>query len=164
MVLLIYNKQRGLNKMCNIKKFTVRLVKEDGGRYDFDRKITSPSKASQVFNEVLEMDSRLQETFAICTTDSKNSITGIFEITTGSLNSSIVHPRDVFQRAILHNAAAIILCHNHPSGNPQPSNNDKKITKKLIKAGEIIGIEVLDHIIIGDNCYLSMKEEGVAFD
>jgi DNA repair protein RadC len=150
--------------MCNIKKFTVRLVKEDGSRYDFNRKITSPKKAQQVFNEVLEMNSRLQETFAICTTDIKNNITGIFEITTGSLSSSIVHPRDVYQRAILHNAAAIILCHNHPSGDPQPSNNDKKITGQLIKAGKIIGIEVLDHIIIGDNCYLSMKEEGVAFD
>lgn len=150
--------------MCNIKKYTVRLVKEEGRRYDFNRKITSPEKASQIFNEVLEMDSRTQETFAMCTVDIKNNITGIFEITTGGLNSSIAHPRDVFQRAILQNAPSIILCHNHPSGNPIPSKNDINITQKIIKGGEILGIQILDHIIIGDNCFVSMKEEGAAFE
>ena len=150
--------------MCNIKKYTVRLVKEEGNRYDFDRKITSPEKASQIFNEVLEMDSRTQETVAMCTVDIKQNITGIFEITTGGLSSSISHPRDIFQRAILQNAPAIILCHNHPSGNPQSSKDDINITQKIIKGGEILGIQILDHIIIGDNCFVSMKEEGAAFE
>ena len=79
----------------------------------------------------------------------------------GSLNESVVHPREIFQIALDENAAALILLHNHPSNDPAPSNFDIKITKELIKAGNILGIEVLDHIIIGGNRYASLKEKGL---
>ena len=78
----------------------------------------------------------------------------------GSLNASIIHPREIFQVALEEGAAAVILLHNHPSGNPNPSDDDIAITKQLVKAGEILGIEVLDHIIIGNKRYFSFREKG----
>jgi DNA repair protein RadC len=84
-------------------------------------------------------------------------------VTSGGLSSSIVHPREVFQRAILQGAAAIILCHNHPSGSTEPSQDDIKVTNKLVQAGKIVGIEVLDHIIIGDSSFRSMKQHDDIF-
>ena len=77
------------------------------------------------------------------------------------MNASIVHPREVFKAAILNNASRIICLHNHPSGDPEPSKEDIEITRRLVEAGEIIGIEVLDHVIIGEQRYLSMKERGL---
>jgi len=78
----------------------------------------------------------------------------------GSLNLSIVHPREVMKPAILSNAAGVIVGHNHPSGNPEPSQEDIQVTKKLVEAGKIIGIEVFDHIILGDEKFVSLKEKG----
>ncbi|MFW6006432.1 MAG: RadC family protein [Bacillota bacterium] len=100
-----------------------------------------------------------QEIFSLLLLDVKNQVISISEITKGGLTSSIVHPREVFKEAIRRSSAAIILVHNHPSGIPDPSEEDIKITKKLIKSGKIIGIEILDHIIIGDGKYVSMKEK-----
>ncbi len=93
------------------------------------------------------------------TLNTKNNITGINVVSIGSLNSSLVHPREVFKAAILGNAAAIILAHNHPSGDPSPSPEDLEITRRLVEAGKILGIEVLDHVIIGDR-WESLKERG----
>ena len=81
-------------------------------------------------------------------------------ISIGSLNSGIVHPREVFEPAVKHLAAQVILVHNHPSGDPSPSEDDLLVTKRLIEAGKILGIEIIDHIIITSNQYLSMKEKG----
>ena len=146
--------------MVNIQKFNVRLVKESGGRYDLNKVISNPKAAYNLFNEVLDMEYRTQEVFAIVTLDIKNQVTGVFEVSVGGLSSSIIHPREVFQRAILQNAAGIILCHNHPSGNTIPSDEDIKITKRLKDAGKILGIDVFDHIIIGDGTFRSLKAEG----
>jgi len=106
------------------------------------------------------MDKRAEEVFAIATLDVKSKVTGVFVVSTGTLSASLVTPREVFKRAVLQNAAAIILAHNHPSGEPTASADDISITKKLEKAGKILGINVVDHIIIGsrDN-FISMKEE-----
>jgi DNA repair protein RadC len=82
-------------------------------------------------------------------------------ISVGSLDTSIVHPREVFKEAISATAASVIFVHNHPSGNSQPSEDDIKLTKRLVEAGEIMGIEVLDHIIVCDKEYLSMKGKGL---
>ena len=79
----------------------------------------------------------------------------------GSLDSSIVHPREVFKEAISASAASVIFVHNHPSGDTQASDDDVNITKRLVEAGEIVGIDVLDHVIIGDRKYLSLKREGL---
>ncbi|HZJ76664.1 MAG TPA: JAB domain-containing protein, partial [Oscillospiraceae bacterium] len=93
--------------------------------------------------------------------NTKNNVIAIENISVGSLNASIVHPREVFNIAIRRSSSAIILAHNHPSGDPNPSTEDVNITKRLIEAGSIIGINVLDHIIIGDGIYFSMKEEEI---
>ena len=96
--------------------------------------------------------------YMICM-NTKNKIIGVFEISHGSVNSSIVSPREVFQKALLANAVSIIVMHNHPSGDPTPSREDVEVTKRLVEAGKIVGVEVLDHIIIGDQ-YSSLKEKG----
>lgn len=90
--------------------------------------------------------------------DSKNKVMKEENISVGSLNASIIHPREVLRTAISEAAAAIILVHNHPSGDPSPSKDDIELTKRLIEAGNLMGIEVLDHIIIGDDRYISLKE------
>lgn len=100
-----------------------------------------------------------QEVFGLVLLNIKNQVISTPFISKGGLNSSIVHPRDVFKEAIRRNSAAIILFHNHPSGVPTPSEEDIDITKRLIEAGELIGINVLDHIVIGGSLFISMKEK-----
>ena len=101
-----------------------------------------------------------KEVFKVILLNTKNEIICDVDVSVGSLNSSIVHPREVFVEAIKKSANSVILMHNHPSGNPKPSEEDKNISKRLIRSGNIIGIDVLDHIIIGDGIYYSLKEEG----
>ncbi len=102
-----------------------------------------------------------KEHFALLLLDTKNQVMSFPDISIGSLNASIVHPREVFRCAISSAASSIILVHNHPSGDPTPSREDLLITNRLVKAGKIIDIEILDHIIIGDNKYTSLKEQGM---
>lgn len=102
-----------------------------------------------------------KEHFNIAILDTKNQILAIENISIGTLNASIVHPRDVFSIAIKRNANSIILIHNHPSGDPEPSREDVNITHRLIEVGNLVGIKVLDHIIIGDNRYISFKEKNL---
>jgi len=108
-----------------------------------------------------EMSSLKKECFKGVFLDSKNRIINEETIFVGSLNESVIHPREIFQAALNENAASLVLVHNHPSGDSKPSNEDIEITKLLIKAGEILGIPVLDHIIIGDKKYFSLKEKGL---
>lgn len=91
----------------------------------------------------------------------KNVITSVFELSHGNVNSSVVGIREIFQKALLANSVSIIVLHNHPSGNSQPSAEDINVTKRMVEAGKIIGVEVLDHLIIGDGEYTSLKEKGV---
>ncbi len=102
-----------------------------------------------------------QEHFITLLLDTKNQIISKETISVGTLNSSIVHPREVFKPAIKKSISSIILVHNHPSGDPTPSKEDIEVTKRLVKAGELLGIGILDHIIIGDSKYMSFKEEGL---
>jgi len=147
--------------MVNIQKFSLRVVKENGGRYDLDKTINNPIAARNLFIEVAELNKRSEEVFVMATIDVRNKVTGLFEVSTGTLNSSLVTPREVFKRAILQNAAGIVLGHNHPSGNIDASNDDIQITKNLVKSGKILGVNVVDHIIIGnEGNYSSMKEEN----
>ncbi|MED1872053.1 RadC family protein [Brevibacillus borstelensis] len=104
----------------------------------------------------------LQKEHFICLLlNTKNDVISKEVISIGSLNASIVHPREVFRPAIKRSCASIICAHNHPSGNSEPSKEDIEITKNLIEAGSIIGIDVLDHVIIGHNRYFSFKEQGL---
>lgn len=102
-----------------------------------------------------------KEHFLILLLNTRNQVMGKAEISVGSLNTSIVHPREVFKEAISASAAAIILVHNHPSGDPQPSEDDIKLTRRLVEAGEIMGIDVLDHIVVCNREHLSMKSKGL---
>lgn len=119
--------------------------------------ISSPKDVSVLFME--EMRYFKKEFFKVLLLNTKNEIIMIDEVSIGNLNSAIVHPREVFKNAIKKSASTIILIHNHPSGNPQPSREDIELTDRLVEAGKILGIEVLDHIIIGDGVFSSLKEK-----
>ena len=108
-----------------------------------------------------ELKDEEQEHFIVLCLNTKNEIIARKTISIGTLDQAIVHPRDVFRFAIKSNAARIIAVHNHPSGNPEPSENDKTVTKRLIRSGDILGVEVLDHIIVGNDSYVSLRERGL---
>lgn len=123
-----------------------------------DRKIDNPSKAAKLANILLANADR--ENTLVCCLDTKCQPLSIETIGIGTVNSCLIVARDVFKNAILSNAAFIILFHNHPSGISQASNEDRLITKRLIDAGNILGIPILDHIILGDEkSYTSLREE-----
>jgi len=102
-----------------------------------------------------------KEHFLALLLDTRNQLIKAAEISVGSLDGSLVHPREVFKEAISATAASVIFAHNHPSGDPTASEDDIRLTKRLAEAGEIVGIDVLDHIIIGDKNFLSLKREGL---
>ena len=141
----------------------LRVVKERSGNYDFeDKKISSPSKARDILEEVFELSELAEEVFILMCLDTKNKVTGLFKVSQGSLNASIVHPREVFKRALMQNSNAVILAHNHPSGDVTPSGEDISVTRRLQEAGDILDIKVLDHLIIGaGGRYKSFKEDGI---
>jgi len=122
-------------------------------------KISSPGDAAMFLME--EMRYYKKEYFKIILLDTKNNIKKISEISVGSLNSSIVHPREVFSEAVANSASSVILVHNHPSGESEPSREDISLTNRLDECGKILGIKILDHIIIGDGVFYSFKEEGL---
>ncbi|MDO7786259.1 RadC family protein [Desulforamulus aquiferis] len=113
---------------------------------------------SLVMEELRDLD---REFFQALLLNTKNQVISRETISIGTLNASMVHPRELYKIAIRRSAAAVILVHNHPSGDPTPSREDISLTKRLIEAGEIIGIDVLDHIIIGDNKFISLKSKGL---
>jgi len=116
----------------------------------------------KVFNMVKsKLKDKKKEYFLTLLLTTRNQLIKTAEISIGSLDTSIVHPREVFKEAIAASAASLILVHNHPSGDPKPSEDDISLTRRLIETGEIIGIEVLDHLIVGDERYVSLKKEGI---
>jgi DNA repair protein RadC len=145
--------------MEQIQIVSIKMVKERNLEYG-SNKISGPKDSANILKDFIGENDR--EALAVLTLDTKNKITSITIASVGSLNSSIVHPREVFKTAILSNAASIIIGHNHPSGDPSPSKEDISITSRLKECGKILGIELLDHIIIGDdNKYISLKEKGL---
>jgi len=128
-------------------------------------RITDPSQVAKVFLSILNSESEIdreKEHFWVMGLDSAKRIKYIELVTLGILNESLVHPREVFRFAILKGVDCIIICHNHPSGEVEPSSQDIKITEKLREAGNIIGIEVIDHLIIeGNGKYLSFVEKNL---
>jgi len=108
-----------------------------------------------------KLKGKKKEHFLALLLDTRNQLIKVSQISVGSLDASIVHPREVFKEAISASAASVIFVHNHPSGDPEPSEDDVKLTKRLAEAGEIVGIDVLDHIIIGGKKFLSLKREGL---
>jgi len=136
---------------------SLRMVKETSLLYK-DRAIRSPEDGYNLFKQFLgELD---REYLVVVCLDVKNQPTAINVCHIGSLNASIVHPREIMKIAILSNSASILICHNHPSGNPLESPEDIEVTKRLAEAGKIMGIELLDHLVIGDGSYVSLKDKG----
>lgn len=127
-------------------------------RYDERYVIRSPEDGANYVMEDMRFLS--QEHFVCLYLNTKNQVLHRQTIFMGSLNASIVHPREVYKEAFRRSAASIICIHNHPSGDPTPSKEDIEVTKRLSECGKIIGIELLDHLIIGDQKYISLKEKG----
>lgn len=103
-----------------------------------------------------------QENFAVFILNSRNMVTSVVHVTTGIVNASIVHPREVFRAAIIGNAVSIIVAHNHPSGDPEPSQEDREVTKQLKAAGKVVGIDLLDHVVVGETSYHSLMDGETA--
>lgn len=125
----------------------------------YARFITSDVDAHNMVRSLIGRADR--EHFLVLCLDTKNKINAVNVVSIGTLSVSPVHPREVFKAAILANAAAVILAHNHPSGDPEPSREDIEVTGRLVQAGKILGIEVLDHIILGDQGYCSLRKKGL---
>ncbi|MDO7487975.1 DNA repair protein RadC [Peribacillus sp. NPDC096622] len=138
---------------------SVELGRRINNLNDQDRYvIRSPEDGANYCME--EMRFLSQEHFVCLYLNTKNQVLQKTTVFIGSLNASIVHPREVFKEAFKRSAASIICLHNHPSGDPSPSREDIEVTKRLVECGKIIGIEILDHIIIGEHKYVSLKEKG----
>lgn len=143
-------------------KYKLEMVKETSCNYGGkDYQIKNPWDIYKALIEVYKLDKEPEEVFLCICLDTKNKIIGIHEASRGSLNSTIVTPREIFKRALVNNANKIILVHNHPSGSVEASELDKNVTKRLMDSGEILGVEVLDHLIIGDDTYFSFKENNI---
>ena len=136
---------------------SLKMIKESSFLYQ-TRTISSPKDAYEMIKEQLEGLDR--EQFIIACLNTKNEPTNISVVSVGTLNKAIVHPREVFKTAILSNAASIMAFHNHPSGEITPSQQDIQLTNRLYEAGELLGIKLLDHLIIGDGTFTSLKEKG----
>lgn len=120
--------------------------------------VSCPQDAADILME--EMRHLREEHFVVLFLSTKNHVIGRETISIGTLNASLVHPREVFRAAIRRNSASILCAHNHPSGDPTPSQEDVQLTRRLRDAGELVGIELLDHIVIGDQRFISLKESG----
>jgi DNA repair protein RadC len=144
-----------------LRELTVRYaVKRDGGGQPvaIGRCLAAPKNAALAFMATLRDEP--SEVFAMLCLSTKHRVIGYHEVSRGTLDATLVHPREVFKAALLANAAAIIVAHNHPSGDPTPSSDDAARTARLAAAGEMLGVPLLDHIVIGDARYFSFKEAG----
>jgi DNA repair protein RadC len=158
---LSLNELQEIDGIGPAKAMQIKALFEFNNRYNHvikTKKIITIKKSEDVYNCFVDkLKDKKKEHFYVLFLDSKNKLISEDLISVGTLNSSIVHPREVFNNAIRENANSIILVHNHPSGNPQPSEEDKEITELLVKAGELLSIKVLDHVIIG-------REKWYSFD
>ena len=150
--------------MTNMYKYS--LKREFAGKVGDDSnvyKVASPESVSQ-YLKLIGLHKDEQENFVVLFLDTRNKVKGFDKVTRGLVDRSHVHPREVFRAAIIHGASKIILCHNHPSGDCSPSKQDLIATKNLVEAGEIIGIKVIDHVIVGEKLgefnWLSMRSTG----
>ena len=146
--------------MNSIQVYRLRLVRE--AQLDY-APVTQPTEAHQTIRQIVTtmLDGLDREAGIVLALDARNQPIGCHIVSIGSLSASIIHPREIFKFAILSNAASLIFGHNHPSGDPSPSRDDIELTRRLVKAGEIVGIQVLDSLITGHNTFLSMKEVGL---
>lgn len=150
-------KEKNNKPLKRINVVSIKMVRESSVLYNI-RRISEPKDIVDLGKKFLdELD---REELIVACLNAKNEVNSINVVSIGSLNNSIVHPREVFKTAILSNAASIVMIHNHPSGDVTPSKEDKEITLRIKESGIILGIKLLDHIIIGNDTYYSFKEHG----
>jgi len=135
------------------------LVREDVGHPAFDWRLDAAVDCGRLAREVLRLDAVDREEMWALLLSTKNRVIGLAQVSVGTLDASLVHPREVFKTAILANAASVILVHNHPSGDPAPSPEDRQITERCAAAGKILGIPLLDHVIVGRDRIESLRRE-----
>lgn len=134
------------------------LVKEKEVEYGKTKRMVTQELIVAVMNEMYHLEDAAEEMFYMLTFNRKMDVTGVFQIGHGDVSSCIASQRDIFTRALLAGAAVIILVHNHPSGDPTPSDPDKALTVRAATAGKLLQIQVADHIVIGNGSYYSFKE------
>ena len=151
------SKDKSNKPLKRINIVSIKMVRESSVLYNI-RRISEPRDIVDLGKKFLdELD---REELIVACLNAKNEVNSVNIVSIGSLNNSIVHPREVFKTAILSNAASIVMIHNHPSGDVTPSKEDKEITLRIKESGTILGICLLDHIIIGNDTYYSFKEHG----
>ena len=137
------------------------LEKECSVNYpELDRKMNAPDKIVKLARDYLHIHEETEEYLYMFCMNTKLELIGVFELSHGNVNSSIFSVREIFQKALLANAVSIILLHNHPSGECTPSRQDIEATKRAVEAGNILGVDVLDHIIVGRPMFTSLKDKG----
>ncbi len=136
------------------------LTKESSEEYSAYSSLSSPESISDMVNTLYNLCDLTEEYVYLLALNSKNLPVGVFEVSHGTVDCSAVAPREVFMRALLCGASRIILVHNHPSGDPHPSKEDILLTERIKQAGEIMGVELLDHIVVGDCDMFSFKKEN----
>ncbi len=143
-----------------VSKYRVALVREGSIPTTWDKTVREPGDVARLMAPLVADIS--QESFWLILLDGRNKVAGITLISLGSLTAALVHPREVFKPAIAGSAAALVLLHNHPSGDPSPSAEDIALTRRLSEVGELVGIKVLDHLVIGEGgSYRSLADDGV---
>lgn len=153
-------KQRGIGPA---KAASIKAAVELGKRIALDTRNKAPIKSPEDVQNIVREQMRYldREHFRVLYLDRKGGLICMEDVSIGGLHSSLVHPREVFKTAVKRSAASLILVHNHPSGDPTPSQEDIEVTQRLAEAGHLMGIEVLDHVIIGEKDYTSLKSKGV---
>jgi len=152
-----------MKKFDNVlPRYRIVLVKESEDTFTKYPKFQNSRELFESFREEFAVLDR--ERFVMVTLDSKNRTIGYHTISIGSLSTSVVHPRECLKAALLDSAAAVVFIHNHPSGDPAPSREDRDCTNRLVEASKILGIRVLDHIIFGEADYYSFADSGVLAD
>ena len=136
------------------------LIKEKAVNYRTDE-FSRPALVAELLNSVASLNVMGEEHCYMLGLNNKGKLIGLFFISKGTVNMTCLNPREVFMRALLIGASSIVLCHNHPSGNPEPSRQDMEMTKRFKEAGELLGLPVMDHIIIGGSSYYSFMERGL---
>lgn len=135
----------------------IKIVRDRTVAYEAETKaVGSPDSASAIIREVI--GDSIVENFVVLCLDRKHKVISAEIVSVGTIDQCLVHPREVYKAAVMTSAAAVIVGHNHPSGDPTPSPEDISLTRRLLEAGEILGIELLDHVVIGEHSYRSLRE------
>lgn len=144
----------------NLKKYILK-IQETEITYDAQKTLESPDKAAEILYKYYAEYGEEKEKVLCVLLNAKKKVIGIDEVSVGTLTNSILHPREIFRKAIIAGADTIIIAHNHPSGDATPSKEDERISKRLVEAGEIISIPVIDSLVIGKGTYTSLKQKHV---